>query len=259
MRLREITLSDFRAFAETTTVDLSADCTILVGKNGQGKTSLLDGLFWALTGQLERIGKDKSLVSLYSSTGSATVSLTLSDDDGDLVVRRRFDGDRTTLTCRLADRTLDREEVRDRYGALIALPGESATESAASSAATMARSLYLQQDAIRDFVSADTDDSRFRVVADLCGLGRATDLQAALQRERKAWSQATNKMRDEARAKHLRVSELAERSSSLGAAMHSERQVSSQWKRVVDWTEESRRNRCGRYSRVDRTGRQCEF
>ena len=79
MRLKEISLTGFRAFAKTTTVDLSADCTILVGKNGQGKTSLLDGLFWALTGQLERIGEDDSLVSLYSETGTASVSLTLSD------------------------------------------------------------------------------------------------------------------------------------------------------------------------------------
>ena len=58
MRFKNITLSGFRAFAETTTVDLDADCIILVGTNGQGKTSLLDGLFWALTGKLGRIGKD---------------------------------------------------------------------------------------------------------------------------------------------------------------------------------------------------------
>ena len=233
MRLREITLSGFRAFAEATTVDLSADCTILVGKNGQGKTSLLDGLFWALTGRLERLGRDESLVSLYSSTGGVTVSLTMSGEDDDLlVVRRRFDGERTTLTCRMADRTLNREEVRNRYGTLIAIPGESGTDWVASSAATMARSLYLQQDAIRDFVSADTDDSRFRVVADLCGLGRVTDLQAALQRERKAWSQATNKLGAEVRSKELRVRGLAERSSSLGARVQSEGQVSSQW---LEW------------------------
>ena len=229
MRLKEITLSGFRAFAETTTVDLSADCTILVGNNGQGKTSLLDGLFWALTGRLERIGKDESLVSLYSGTGGATVSLTLSDGGDDLVVRRRFDGDRTSLVCRLGDQTLDQEEVRSRYRALIALPGESTMELAASAAATMARSLYLQQDAIRDFITADTDDSRFRVVADLCGLGRATDLQATLQRERKAWTQATNNMRVEVRSKQHRVSGLTERSSLLGTAMQSERQLSSEW------------------------------
>ena len=231
MRLREIALTGFRAFAETTTVDLSSDCTILVGKNGQGKTSLLDGLFWVLTGRLERIGNDESLVSLYSDTGGATVSVTFFDGDEDLVVRRRFDGGRTSLNCRLGGRTLDQEEIRRRYGALIAFPGESATELAFANA-TMARSLYLQQDAMRDFVTADTDDSRFRVVADLCGLRRATDLQVTLQRERKAWTQATNKLRAEVRWRQQRVSELVERSSLFGATTQSEWQLSSEW---VKW------------------------
>ena len=230
MRLKEITLSGFRAFAETTTVDVDADCIILVGTNGQGKTSLLDGLFWALTGQLGRIGKDKSLVSLYSETGGAAVSLTLSDGGDDLVILRRFDGDQTSLVCRLGDRTLEQEEVRSRYGALIALPGESPGELAASAAATMARCLYLQQDSIRDFITADTDDSRFRVVADLCGLGRLTDLQVTLQRERKAWTQATNNFESQVRSKQLRVSELRERSSQLGSTTQSEQQLSDEWK-----------------------------
>ena len=230
MRFKEITLSGFRAFAATTTVHLDADCIILVGTNGQGKTSLLDGLFWALTGHLGRIGKDESLVSLYSETGGATVSLTLSDGGNDLVIFRRFDGDRTSLVCRLGDRTLEHEEVRSRYGALIALPGESREELAASMAATMARSLYLQQDSIRDFISADTDDSRFRVVADLCGVGRATDLQATLQRERRAWTQATNKFVNQVRSNQLRVSGLRERSSEFGSTTHSEKQLSDEWK-----------------------------
>ena len=232
MRLKEISLTGFRAFAKTTTVDLSADCTILVGKNGQGKTSLLDGLFWALTGQLERIGEDDSLVSLYSETGTASVSLTLSDGGEDLVVRRRFDGERTSLVCRLGGRSLIESEVHSRYQALLALPAESRTERAPSGAATTGRSLYLQQDAIRDFISADTDDSRFRVVADLCGLGRATELQAALQRERKAWSQATNKLRADLRSRQQRVSGLSQRASGLGALTETGTQLTVEW---VDW------------------------
>ena len=232
MRLKTITLSGFRAFAKATTVDLAADCTILIGKNGQGKTSLLDGLFWALTGKLERIGEDESVVSLYSETGGAEVIVTLAGEDADLSVRRRFDGYRTTLVCRLGDRTLDREELRLRYGALIGLPEESSAKSEASTATKMARSLYLQQDSIRDFISADTDDSRFRVVADLCGLGRATDLQVALQRERKAWSQATNSLQADARAIQRRVGELAGRLTVLGAASDgsdAERELSEEW------------------------------
>ena len=231
MRLKKITLSGFRAFAETTTVDLDADCIILVGTNGQGKTSLLDGLFWALTGQLGRIGKDESLVSLYSETGGAAVKLILSDGADDLVVFRRYDGDQTSLVCRVGDRTLEQEEVRSRYGALIASPGEWPGEVTASVAATMGRSLYLQQDSIRDFISADTDESRFRVVADLCGLGRSTDLQVSLQRERKGWTQATNQFEKQVRANQHRVAELREWSSRLGSTPQSEQQLSDEWKR----------------------------
>ena len=61
MHLKKITLSGFRAFAETTTVDLDADCIILVGTNGQGKTSLLDGLVlgadWARWGESAKISR----------------------------------------------------------------------------------------------------------------------------------------------------------------------------------------------------------
>ena len=75
MRLKQVTLSGFRAFATTTTVDLDADCVVISGANGQGKTSLLDGIFWALTGKLERLGGDEKLVSLYlKQAGHLSVS-----------------------------------------------------------------------------------------------------------------------------------------------------------------------------------------
>ena len=171
MRLKRIVLSGFRAFATSTTVDLDADCVILSGANGQGKTSLLDGVFWALTGRLDRLGgADEKLVSLYSETGGASVSLTLSTDHGDLTVLRRFDGQRTNLTCRLADDAIEPDEQRRRFGPLIVQPSDLSSEGAGAFATAMARSLYLQQDSIRDFINADTDDTRFRVVAELCGL-----------------------------------------------------------------------------------------
>ena len=165
-----------------------------MGKNGQGKTSLLDGLFWVLTGQLERIGEDDSLVSLYSETGTASVSLTLSDGKEDLVVGRRFDGERTSLVCRLGGRSLMESEVHSRYQALLAVA------SGVAHGTSAVRRCYDGAQPIsatgRQFETSSAPTRTiqdFRVVADLCGLGRATELQAALQRERKAWSQATNK------------------------------------------------------------------
>jgi DNA repair exonuclease SbcCD ATPase subunit len=229
VRLKQVTLSGFRAFATTTTVDLDADCVVISGANGQGKTSLLDAVFWALTGRLERLGTDEKLVSLYSETGGAYVNLTLSTDHGDLTIARRFDGQNTTLTSTLADRTIDGDELRRRFGRIVTPASELGSGGTASFATAMARSLYLQQDSIRDFINADSDDTRFRVVAELCGLGRITDLQSALQQERKAWTQATNQLDGPVSGKRARLADLRERASKLAPGDASLDVLASTW------------------------------
>ena len=216
MRLKEVTLSGFRAFGRTTTVNLNADSVVISGPNGQGKTSLLDGIFWVLTGRLDRLGEDEKLVSLYSETGGASVALTLAADGEDLVLTRRYSGERTTLNATLAGKTVAGDELRHRFGRLVLFPSDSNPEDNASFAMALARSLYLQQDSIRDFINADSDDARFRVVAELCGLGRITDLQAVLQQERKAWTQATNQFEVQLTARRARLAELRLRASKFG-------------------------------------------
>ncbi len=215
MRFKQITLDGFRAFGAATTVNLDADVVIVVGANGQGKTSLLDGLFWALTGRLTRVGNDGALVSLYSETGGASVDLTLVDGTDEVQIVRRFDGQRTTLMCRAGGHVLSDTEVHSRFGRLVAPSSDTQSEAIQAFGAAMARSLYLQQDAIRDFIKADTDDERFRIVAELCGLGRVTDFQATLQQERRLWSQATNQFENDVTAKRSRVAGLRERTARL--------------------------------------------
>ena len=57
MRLKQVTLSGFRAFATTTTVDLDADCIVISGANGQGKT------------KEECLGNLKEAIQLLLDTG----------------------------------------------------------------------------------------------------------------------------------------------------------------------------------------------
>jgi len=78
MRLVSVEISGFRGFPQQREFDLDADAIVLVGSNGNGKTSLCDAILWALTGSIPRLAnEDARPVSLYSETSQARVQLRL--------------------------------------------------------------------------------------------------------------------------------------------------------------------------------------
>jgi chromosome segregation protein len=54
MRLKQIELSGFRGFKSKTTIPFAPGFTIITGRNGSGKSSICDGLEYALTRRLSR-------------------------------------------------------------------------------------------------------------------------------------------------------------------------------------------------------------
>lgn len=61
MRLQHLALTDFRCY-EHVDVELSTGCTVIVGDNGQGKTSLLEAVDWLASGRSFRGAPDAALV-----------------------------------------------------------------------------------------------------------------------------------------------------------------------------------------------------
>jgi DNA repair exonuclease SbcCD ATPase subunit len=59
-------------------------------------------------------------------------------------------------------------------------------------ATLLTRSVYLQQDLVRQFIDSITEEERFTAVSELVGAGRVTDLQGDLEREKTAWTKTTN-------------------------------------------------------------------
>lgn len=194
MRLTSISIGGFRAFPKTETIDLDAEVVVVVGANGQGKTSLFDAILWGLVGKVPRLNcSDEDLLSKYSETGSIRVAMELSlPAGGTLRVVRTSDGKAQKLAVEEGGKTSDLPEAR-----LTELLWPQATTEGSPERA-IARSVYLQQDLLRDFIAAADDQERFAAVSELVGAGKVTDLQLQLDRERNAWSKATNEKKREA-------------------------------------------------------------
>ncbi|MFT4125110.1 MAG: DNA replication/repair protein RecF [Gordonia sp. (in: high G+C Gram-positive bacteria)] len=83
MFVRELHLHDFRSWPQLD-LTLRPGPTIITGRNGFGKTNVLEALFYLSTMRSHRVGTDAPLVS--SGAGSATVTATVENSGRELTV-----------------------------------------------------------------------------------------------------------------------------------------------------------------------------
>lgn len=217
MRLRTLDVSGFRAFGARRVLDLDADTIIVVGPNGQGKTSLFDALFWAIAGFIPRLGKDASVVSLFADAGEARVALDLiSPEQKDVRVIRSSDGPASILSVELNGEVYRGPEAASLLFRLLWPQALTAADPEEALVSALERGVYLQQDRVRDFIDAQSDQERFVAVSELIGVGRINELQVALDRSRRAWSQVTNTRTREVDELRARIDDLEVQLARLG-------------------------------------------
>ena len=218
MRLKSITLSGFRGFSKTESIDLDADAVIVSGANGRGKTSMFDGILWALTGSVERLkGQASDIVSRYSSSGEARVELHLEEFGSSVRIVRRFDGQgQSHLSLENAEGTVRGATAETALIDLLWPEARAASEPGEALSRSLTRAMYLQQDVVREFVEADDEQTRFSVVSELVGVGRVTELQRQLETSRTAWTRATNRLDDDLKPVRNQIATLEERLRRLG-------------------------------------------
>jgi exonuclease SbcC len=220
MRLLSIELSGFRGFAQKREFDLDADAVVVIGANGHGKTSLFDGILWALSGRIPRLqGDDSTVVSMYSETGQARVILRFKDltTGNRYAVTRSFDGKEKRVTLETPSGSLQGPSAEGTLIDLIWPDAAAASDSSDALAAVLTRSVYLQQDLVRQFIDAASPQERFAAVSELVGAGRVTELQDNLERSKKAWTTATNQRQDELRPSRERLAIVDARLTELTA------------------------------------------
>jgi DNA repair exonuclease SbcCD ATPase subunit len=205
MRLVSLELSGFRGFPQRHSFDLDADAVVVVGANGHGKTSLFDGILWALSGRIPRLQNDDTrLVSMYSDSGQARVALRLKDPatGGQLTVTRSFDGREGRVALETREGSYQGPAAEERLIDLVWPDAASASDPREALASVLTLSVYLQQDLIRQFVEAASVQDRFAAVSELVGAGRVT---------------VTNQRQDELRPLRERLTVIEARLSELTA------------------------------------------
>jgi DNA repair exonuclease SbcCD ATPase subunit len=227
LRVTQLDISGFRGFAGQVHINLDADAVVVVGANGLGKTSLLDAVLWGLTGRIPRLGSDpKSVVSKYADSGEARVALTLrSDETEEFEVVRSFDGEMMRVTTRQRDAA----QGPAADAALIERLWPTAATAGSpmdALAELLTRTVYLQQDVIRDFVENTTEQERFSAVSELVGAGRVTDLQVQLERSKTAWTRATNSRDDDGAPLRQKLTTLQQQLEHLQTSVSVEPSVS---------------------------------
>jgi DNA repair exonuclease SbcCD ATPase subunit len=209
VKLSSLVASGFKAFAREVSFDLSPDTTVIVARNGQGKTSFFDAILWAITGRIGRLGKQESVASLYSESGEARVAVGLRTDSGKNVevVRTSIGG----LSVLIDGRQSRGREAEDSLVSLMWPDAMSAEEPIAALAAAIERSVYLQQDMVRTFIDAQDARERFVALSEMMGAGRVVELQRTLEESRNLWSRATNSLNEEAEVLRRRLAALEAR------------------------------------------------
>ena len=216
MRVTFLEVSGFRAFSGSERFDLDGDIVLVIGANGQGKTSLFDAIHWAITGHISRFGRPESVVSLYSNSGEARVAVTIrAEGSRSFTVTRHFDGQVQGLMVTEGDREYRGAEAEHELLRRLWPQGLAAGDPRAALHSTLERGVYLQQDMLTKFLTADTAQERFDAVSELVGTGRATELQATLERSRNAWTRVTNQRESQAVDTEARLSRLETRQRAL--------------------------------------------
>jgi exonuclease SbcC len=231
MRIASLTINGFRAWTHEVTLDLAGDAVIIIARNGQGKTSLLDAIMWSLTGSVPRLGNDDLLISKYSETGQAFVSIDLQEPatGRTLKVARLFDGASQNVQVEVDGNVLAGAAATQCIIENLWPTASSAPEPANALLAAFTRSIYLQQDLVRDFVQDQDKQARFTAVSEIIGTGRVTELQMQLDRAKTAWTKATNERYEETSALRKRLGAAREQISAMTAGPIDLVTLETQW------------------------------
>lgn len=151
-RIRSIRLQGIRGFNKPEEITIGDDVTLLYGENGSGKSSLLQGIEWAMTGTIPFMkggdfAREDAIVNLFTRSKKASVELSLQKDGAYITLQRtRKMGTRTAtgkqpLELKVGDQTLTEDEAEAELERILKI-----------SLPEFPQNKYLHQETLRDIL-----------------------------------------------------------------------------------------------------------
>lgn len=197
MQLTELVIEGFAGVAQEVRLKLDAQVVILSGQNGLGKTSICDAIFWGLSGAHPR---GASPQNLYSRS-PARVEISGLTNDGVPWTVTRILRESSTQTTFTEGATRVAGAAAARHVANLLFPTLEADELDAADG-LLSDGSYMQQDTLRAFLTARSDDERFSSLATMVGARRLSAFVDDFDAERRRWAKQLKA--DEAALESLR-------------------------------------------------------
>lgn len=90
MKINKLQLLNFRNY-EHCLIDFEKMITVFYGKNGQGKTNILEGIFYSAFGLSHRTSKEDEMVNFSSKLMGVSLDFTKEDGTHSVRMKRYFD------------------------------------------------------------------------------------------------------------------------------------------------------------------------
>lgn len=171
-RLKALDITDFRGIRRLRPEDLplTGDVVFVYGPNGVGKTSIVDAVEWAISGQVSRLARGSTrggpdpIINVFAKNGEAEVVCYLSNSEP--ISRRK--------RARLTERRIGSRSAPDDRSIIDHVVGTRAPSAEARLGIGRLRDLFrgshiLAQHNIRQFLEQTEPDDRFDILTNMIG------------------------------------------------------------------------------------------
>lgn len=190
-KIKSLSVQGIRGFNKQQVIPINAGVTLLYGENGSGKSSLLQSIEWALTGDIYGMKggdfvREDAIVNIFNKNKRALVEIILENQSSTMILRRnRKMGTRTTsgkqpLELKHENNSFDEDNSQEELEKTLGMNLE-----------TFPQTKYLHQETIREILHAKPEE-RSQAIDKLLGTFEVREFAKSLDVDRQIKSSSAN-------------------------------------------------------------------